>query len=93
MAAVLYNFTHKQHTEQHNNFDWNDQSHVSYSSPNIRGIISNSWDGRGTWHARGRIEIRKEFWRGNLRGLLEEFDVNGRIILKCTLREIDWKNK
>ena len=45
------------------------------------------------WHARETGEVRKEFWCGHLRKRdhLEYLVVDGMIILKMDLQEVEWR--
>jgi hypothetical protein len=48
------------------------------------------------WHVWGTGELHTGFWWGDLseRGHLEDFDIDGKIILKCIFRNllegVDW---
>jgi hypothetical protein len=45
------------------------------------------------WLVWGKREMHTEFWLVNLkeRDHLEELGTDGRIILKCILKKLDWK--
>jgi hypothetical protein len=45
------------------------------------------------WHTWGRTEKHSRFWWGNLKVKyhMEHMGLNGRIILKWTLKKYDWR--
>jgi diadenosine tetraphosphatase ApaH/serine/threonine PP2A family protein phosphatase len=60
-----------------------------YCSPHITRVITRRIRYAGMWLVCERGEMHREFWWGNLkpRGYLEDLGVDGRIILKCMLKE------